>query len=207
MEVLALHQKGLTWTLFFDKAGVCVRQSHNSIKTLVHHRVFPQNILFKAASIRYIFQKNVRWSLFIVELQSVHCSLVTLLKQTPLFPNFHNQLFFVTSSFVLKNQTTRKITWKSVEKGRLVSEALWKYNEYWIFLCERFSFYEKVPSPPKPAGLFSKWSLMEFLFSKLLACKLQPNSLCVFTTPGITSPVDFLSTETSANRLSTEQVL
>ena len=152
-------------------------------------------------------KKNVRWSLFIVELQSVHCSLVTLLKQTPLFPNFHNQLFFVTSSFVLKNQTTRKITWKSVGKGRLVSEALWKYNEYWIFLCERFSFYEKVPSPPTPAGLFSKWSLLEFLFSKLLACKLQPNSLCVFVTPGITSPVDFLSTETSANRLSTEQVL
>ena len=42
---------------------------------------------------------------------------------------------------------------------------------------------------------------MEFLFSKLLACKLHPSSMRVFKTPEIASLVNFLSTETDAKRL------
>ena len=41
-------------------------------------------------------------------------------------------------------------------KGRLVSKALWKYDEYWIFLGERFSFYEIVPFPPDTVSFFLK---------------------------------------------------
>ena len=48
---------------------------------------------------------------------------------------------------------------------------------------------------------------MEFLFSKLLDYKLHPSSIRVFKAPEINSLVDFLSTETAANRFSPEYVL
>ena len=43
---------------FFDKIKGFILRGCNFIKTLVHYRVFSQNILFKAASFRYIFQKE-----------------------------------------------------------------------------------------------------------------------------------------------------
>ena len=45
------------------------------------------------------------------------------------------------------------------------------------------------------------------LLNRLQACKLQSSSLRVFKTPDITSLVDFLSTETDVNKLSTEYAL
>ena len=43
---------------FFDKIKGFILRGCNFIKTLVHYRVFSQNILFKTASFRYIFQKE-----------------------------------------------------------------------------------------------------------------------------------------------------
>ena len=42
----------------FLKTQGCVLQGCNFINTLVHHRFFPQNILFKTDSFQYIFQKQ-----------------------------------------------------------------------------------------------------------------------------------------------------
>ena len=42
----------------FDKSSACVLQGHNFIKALVHYKLLYQNILFKAASIRHVFQKK-----------------------------------------------------------------------------------------------------------------------------------------------------
>ena len=43
---------------FLKKIEDCVLQGYNFIKTLVHYRFFPQNILFKTASFQYIFHKQ-----------------------------------------------------------------------------------------------------------------------------------------------------
>ena len=48
---------------------------------------------------------------------------------------------------------------------------------------------------------------MDFLFTKLHACKLKPSALSVFKAPVITSPVEFPSTETGTNRFSLETLL
>ena len=48
---------------------------------------------------------------------------------------------------------------------------------------------------------------MDFFFSKLQACKLQPSTLRVFKAPVITSPIAFPSTETGMNRFSVERLL
>lgn len=86
-------------------------------------------------------------------------------------------------------------------KGQLVSEPLWKYDEFWIFLCEPFSFYEKVPSLSDPVGFFSKFislaskrklSLTSF-FNKFQVCKLQHFYLRIFKTLQTISPVVFFS--------------
>ena len=81
----------------------------------------------------------------------------------------------------------------------LLKEVWWILNisMLTIFVLRKGSF------PSWPSRLFSKWSLMEFLFNKLQACKLERSSFCVFKFPEITSPVDLLSTETGANRNST----
>ena len=77
LELSALLQEGLNMSsTFFAKIEDCVLNGCNFIKTLVHNRFFPHNILFKAASFQYIFQKkmNLWWVLFIAKLQSEHCN-------------------------------------------------------------------------------------------------------------------------------------
>ena len=91
-------------------------------------------------------------------MQSVHCRLVALLKQTIVSKLSQsiiscNILICVEESNFVKDHM--KDRGQARGKKRLVSEALWKYNEYWIFVHEHFSFYEKVNSPPDPIGSFS----------------------------------------------------
>ena len=52
LEFSALLQEGLTRASFFDKIEGCVLRVFNFSKTLVHHILFSQNILFRAASFR-----------------------------------------------------------------------------------------------------------------------------------------------------------
>ena len=73
---------------FFDKIKGFILRGCNFIKTLVHYRVFSQNILFKTASFRYIFQKEHMVSSPYLKLQSENCRLVTQLKQTLLLKFF-----------------------------------------------------------------------------------------------------------------------
>ena len=97
-------------------------QGCNFVKTLIHHRPFSRNIIFKTNS---FWKYNLWWNPLIVELQSIHCRLVTLLNKTPSsfpenFRNFFIQLFFVRSSSVLKNWITWKLTWKSMVTSQVV---------------------------------------------------------------------------------------
>ena len=88
----------------------------------------PQNIHSKTASTRYIFQKNLRWSLFTVELQSVYCKLVTLLKQTPRFQTWKSIIFsnifiwFEKSNYIKDHMKVRR---KAKGKGRLFQFFHW----------------------------------------------------------------------------------
>ena len=91
--------------------------------------------------------------------------------------------------FVPKKNTICRF-WFFLKSRKLVLNALWKYDEYWIFLCKHFSFYENVSSASDTLAFFSKWYLMKFLLSKLQACKLKPSSLRVFKTPELTSLAD-----------------
>ena len=54
LEFSALLQEGLTWASFFNKIEGCLLKGCNFIKILVYHRLFSQNILFRAASFRNI---------------------------------------------------------------------------------------------------------------------------------------------------------
>ena len=132
LEFSALLQKGLTWALFssvFDKIAGFILQGLNFTKTfsIIDFSLkifFLRQLLFDT-----YWGKHMRWSLFIEELQSGHCRHTTLLKklhhsrfpEKP--PNFHNHLFFVTFSFVLKNQITWKITSKLGVKPREMEDS------------------------------------------------------------------------------------
>ena len=90
-------------------------------------------------------------------MQYVHCRLVALLKQTIITKLSQsiisrNILICVEESNFVKDYL--KDRGQAKGKEQLVSEALWKYDEHWIFLREQFSFYEKVLSPPDPVGSF-----------------------------------------------------
>ena len=54
LEFSALLQEGLTWASFFNKTEGCLPRGCTFIKSMVYHRLFWQNILFRAASFRNI---------------------------------------------------------------------------------------------------------------------------------------------------------
>ena len=53
LELSVLLQEGLTWASFFNQIEGCLLRGCN-FKILVYHRLFYQNILFRAASFRNI---------------------------------------------------------------------------------------------------------------------------------------------------------
>ena len=65
LKLSAILQKSLAWTLF-SVCLLCFKRS-KLCKTLVHHWIFSQNILFKTTGFRNIFQKSPWRSLFVVE--------------------------------------------------------------------------------------------------------------------------------------------
>ena len=92
--------KILIWALFFDKLPPVYHRAATLLK-----RWFTIDFFLKISFLRQLLfdkysKKNLQQSVFTAELQFVHYRLLTLLKQTPSFPNFYNQLCFVTSLFV-----------------------------------------------------------------------------------------------------------
>ena len=105
---------------FSIKLRVAYYRAATFFKTLVRYNLFFVIIFFfKAASFPYIFQReSVVSPLYSkVAVWTLQASLLTE-TATYTFPKFHNQLFSVTSSFVLKKQISWKITWKLGAKPR-----------------------------------------------------------------------------------------
>ena len=105
---------------FLIKLRVVYYRAATFFKTLVHYNLFSIFFFFfKTASFSYIFQReSVVSPLYSkVAVWTLQASLLTE-TATYTFPNFRNQLFSVTSSFVLKKQISWKITWKLGAKLR-----------------------------------------------------------------------------------------